>query len=104
MINHRTATAQVIDECWRIATLARALADAADRQFMAPTEDLDFDQAGGWDYANGMRALRIQIERVAQQTQGIDAALDRAFFEYHMEVLRADPKADTPPLLDQQIN
>ena len=90
MINHPTATAQVLDECWRIATLARALADAAERQFMAPTEDPAFEQSG-WDYANGMRALRFQIERVAQQTQGIDALL-------------ADPKADTPPLLDQTIN
>jgi hypothetical protein len=93
---------RVIDECQRIATLARALADAADRHFTAPIDDAEFETTEGSDYSNGFRSLRIQIERVAQRTQGIDPALDEAFHAYHMDVLRRDRLADMPALFQIQ--
>jgi hypothetical protein len=98
MIHHHTHRDRVLDECRRIALLARALAGAADRQFAAQIDDEDFETGDGSAYNNGLRSLRIQIERIAQRTEGLDPKLDEAFHAYHMDVLRADPGADRPAL------
>ncbi|HZT29239.1 MAG TPA: hypothetical protein VFA33_05115 [Bryobacteraceae bacterium] len=89
---------QVLNECWRIATIARAMAEAAERQFMAPIDDPEFETGDGADYAGGMRVLRIQIERVAARTEGVDPMLDESLHEYQMRVLRTGLQKDRPAL------
>jgi len=99
MIHHRTHRDAVIYECQRMATLLRALADSADRHFNAPIDEPDFETRYGSDYEGGMEFLRIQIERFAMRTKGIDPELDEAFYAYYMDALRADPGATKPELL-----
>jgi len=85
-----TYKAQVLQECWRIAAITKAIAEAAERQFMAPIDDPDFetDDAAA-DYAGGMRVLRRQLERAILSIEGADPDLDDAIHEYRRVVLRA---------------
>ena len=88
---------QVLEECWRIAAIARAFAEAAERQFMAPIDDPDFevDQSAP-DYAGGMRVLRRRLERELWETEGADPMLDDAIREYIVRVVRAELKTEKP--------
>jgi hypothetical protein len=79
---------QVLGECWRIANLARALAEAAEREFMAPIDDPDFESdESAADYAGGMRVLRRRLERIVMLTEGADPMLDEAIYTYRVRVL-----------------
>ena len=84
-----TYKAQVLQECWRIAVITKAIAEAAERQFMAPIDDPDFevDQSAP-DYAGGMRVLRRQLERAILSIEGADPDLDDAIHQYRRIVLR----------------
>ena len=89
---------QVLHECWRIANLARALAEAAEREFMTPIDDPDFEiDESAEDYAGGMRVLRRRLERVILQAEGADPMLDEAIHEYRVNVIRSEfLKANSP--------
>jgi hypothetical protein len=87
---------QVIEECRRIETLARALARSASRRFATPVDAEDFETGEGPDYSNAIRTLRIRMERIAQSLEGIDAQLDEDLSEYTLGVLRANPRAVRP--------
>ena len=85
-----TYKAQVLQECWRIAAITRAIAEAAERQFMAPIDDPDFEMDNtAADYAGGMRVVRRRLERLFLLVEGADADLDVAIHEYRTVVLRA---------------
>jgi len=74
----KTHKDKVIEECQRIETLARTIADAANRRFMAPIDEEDFETVDGPMYMADLRRLRTcMIERA----RGIDPELDERMEE-----------------------
>jgi hypothetical protein len=100
---NRTFRQQVIDECQRIETLAKLIAEAASYQFGTPIDDECFEAGEGSDYANCLRTLRIRIERAAHCLEGLDPRLDEQLSDYCRQVLRANP-SDIRPSLFQLLN
>jgi len=96
MPNTKSHKQQVIEECRRIETLARALARSADRRFATPIDAEDFETGEGPDYSAAIRMLRIRMERIVQTLEGVDPQLDEEISDYTMSVLRANPKAVRP--------
>jgi hypothetical protein len=99
----KTHGERIIEECQRIETLCRIMADAASRRFKAPIDDEDFEAGDGPDYSLGLRSVRILLERVAQYTLGIDCELDESFTVYMTNVLRIHPRDRKPALFQIPI-
>jgi hypothetical protein len=79
----RPYRARVIEDCRMIGFLCMAMADAANRRFMAPVNDEDFEpEAEGGDFAGDLEQVLIFVERAADAAEGIDPVLDDAIGKY----------------------
>ena len=78
----------VLNECWRIAALASALAQAAERRFTVDTDHPDFEDCEGAECAEALRVLRYRLEDLTASAVHADSALYDAFHAYHRRVVR----------------
>jgi hypothetical protein len=91
-IPRRPYRARVIEDCRMIWFLSAALADAANRHFMAPINNVDFDdEAEGGDFAGDLEQVLAFIERAADAAYGIDPALDEAIRKYSAWLAHGGP-------------
>jgi hypothetical protein len=82
-IFRRPYRARVIEDTRMIAFLCTAMADAANRRFMAPVDDEDFEpEAEGGDFAGELEQVLEFVERAADAAEGIDPVLDDAIRKY----------------------
>jgi len=93
----RPYRARVIEDCRMIGFLCRVLADAANRHFIAPVNDEDFEgEAEGGDYAGDLEHVLVFIERAADAAEGVDPVPDQAIRRYCAWLEHSDPT----PLID----
>jgi hypothetical protein len=79
----RPYRARVVEDCRMIGFLCMALADAANRRFMSPVNDEEFEpEAEGGDFAGDLEHVLTFIERAVDAAHGIDPVLDQAIHKY----------------------